>query len=75
MRAFIAIELPEEMRNALAQAQSHLKYTGGDVKWVAEDNIHLTLKFLGEISEEKSAKIRSISVIFRLHSHFRRRLT
>ncbi len=60
MRAFIAIELSEEIRNSLAQIQSHLKYAGADVKWVEKDNIHLTLKFLGEVSDEKIEKIKSI---------------
>lgn len=60
MRAFIAIELSEELRSTLAQVQSHLKYSGADVKWVEKDNIHLTLKFLGEINEEKCEKVKSI---------------
>ena len=60
MRTFIAIEISEEIRNTLAQIQSHLKYAGADVKWVAKDNIHLTLKFLGEVSEDKIEKIKSI---------------
>jgi len=59
MRAFIAIELSEEIREALAQIQSHLKYSGADVKWVEKQNIHLTLKFLGEIDEKKCEKIKS----------------
>lgn len=59
MRIFIAIELSESIRNALAQIQSHLKYAGADVKWVEKDNIHLTLKFLGEVTEEKIEKIKS----------------
>ncbi|MBI5124208.1 MAG: RNA 2',3'-cyclic phosphodiesterase [Candidatus Omnitrophica bacterium] len=57
MRAFIAIELSEEIRDTLEQIQSHLEYSGADVKWVEKDNIHLTLKFLGEISEEKLKQI------------------
>ena len=57
MRTFIAIEISAEIRATLAQAQSHLKYSGADVKWVEPGNIHLTLKFLGEINEEKCAKI------------------
>lgn len=57
MRTFIAIELSEEIRETLAQIQSHLKYSGADVKWVEKDNIHLTLKFLGEISEEKLQQV------------------
>jgi 2'-5' RNA ligase len=60
MRAFIAIELSNEIRDAIAQIQSHLKYSGADVKWVEKDNIHLTLKFLGEITEEKCEKIKTI---------------
>ena len=53
MRTFIAIELSGEIKNSLAQIESHLKYSGADVKWVEKDNIHLTLKFFGEITEEK----------------------
>lgn len=60
MRTFIAIELSNEIRGGLAQIESHLKYSGADVKWVEKDNIHLTLKFLGEITEEKSEKIKYI---------------
>lgn len=60
MRAFVAIELSNEIRGSLAQIESHLKYSGADVKWVEKDNIHLTLKFLGEITEEKNEKIKYI---------------
>ncbi len=57
MRTFIAIELPKEIKDALARLQEKLKSTGADVKWVEPDNIHLTLKFLGEIDEQKLDKI------------------
>jgi len=57
MRAFIAIELPQETKNALARLQDQLKKAGADVKWVAPQNIHLTLKFLGEITDEQFQKI------------------
>ncbi|MFA6320872.1 MAG: RNA 2',3'-cyclic phosphodiesterase [Candidatus Omnitrophota bacterium] len=60
MRTFIAIELSDEIKTALAQTQSHLKYSNADVKWVDKDNIHLTLKFLGEIDEAKCMHIKSI---------------
>lgn len=60
MRTFIAIELSDEIRSSLAQIQSHLKYSGADVKWVEKDNIHLTLKFLGEIDEKKLAQVKKI---------------
>jgi len=60
MRTFIAIELDETIRNELAQVQARLQYSGADVKWVEPGNIHLTLKFLGEVSEEKVKQASSI---------------
>ena len=60
MRTFIAIELSEENKATLAQVQSHLKYSGADVKWVEPANIHLTLKFLGEIDEKTCENVKSI---------------
>jgi len=58
MRTFIAIELSEEIKDSLAQVQSNLKYAGADVKWVEKNNIHLTLKFLGEIDEKKCEMVK-----------------
>jgi 2'-5' RNA ligase len=60
MRTFIAIELSEEIKSSLINIQSHLKYSAADVKWVDKDNIHLTLKFLGEIDEAKYGAVKSI---------------
>lgn len=60
MRTFIAIELPKEIRDGLAKLQDKLRTSGADVKWVEPNNIHLTLKFLGEIDEQKLDKIKSI---------------
>lgn len=57
MRTFIAVEISDEISNALAQLEARLKYAGADVKWVRPENIHLTLKFLGEISEEKAKEV------------------
>ena len=60
MRAFIAIELPKEIRVRLSRLQEKLKATQADVKWVSPENIHLTLKFLGEIDDKKQEKINLI---------------
>ena len=50
IRAFIAIELPVEIKNNLRARQSRIKSGSGNlVKWVDPENIHLTLKFLGNI--------------------------
>ena len=61
MRVFIAIDIDEMVRKALGdlqqQLQSKVDIKKGDVKWVNPENIHLTLKFLGEIKDEKVVDI------------------
>jgi 2'-5' RNA ligase len=53
IRAFIAIELPEDVRGALAAAQDRLKraHVGVKISWAKIENIHLTLQFLGNVEE------------------------
>ena len=53
MRVFIAVELPDPIRRQLAQLQDELKSCQADVSWVQPQNLHLTLKFLGEIEESR----------------------
>lgn len=52
IRAFIAIDLPPEIRQRLDQviAQLTQRLEGIPVRWVPAGNIHLTLKFLGDVS-------------------------
>jgi RNA 2',3'-cyclic 3'-phosphodiesterase len=64
MRAFIAVELPPEIRTALSEIQARLQAhlssdSRGDseLRWTRPEGIHLTLKFLGEISERQSAEV------------------
>lgn len=52
MRTFIAIELDDAIRQRLAAAQDRLRAAGCNVRWVKPEQMHLTLKFLGEIEEE-----------------------
>jgi 2'-5' RNA ligase len=52
MRAFLAIEIPKEVRALLVRVQEELRRAGADVKWVEPENLHLSLKFLGELSED-----------------------
>ena len=60
MRTFIAIELPEPIKNFLAKLIDKLKDTRADVKWVQPQNIHLTLKFLGERDDKEVKEISEI---------------
>ena len=65
MRVFIAIDIGEEIRAALSdlqqQLQSKVDIKKSDVKWVNPENIHLTLKFLGEIKDEKVVEVCNIT--------------
>jgi 2'-5' RNA ligase len=61
IRSFIAIELPEEVKSGLRRLQAELKLPQHSfVKCVAPDGIHLTLKFLGNISPQKVAEITGV---------------
>jgi 2'-5' RNA ligase len=60
LRAFIAIELSQNLKDILSQLQERLKRSQADVKWVKPDNIHLTLKFLGNIDENQLGRIKEI---------------
>lgn len=52
MRAFIAVSIPDEVKRKLQEEIDRLSdlLRGGLVRWVRPEGIHLTLKFLGEIS-------------------------
>lgn len=58
MRTFIAIDLSGEDKEKLTHLQADLRKSDADVKWVNPENIHLTLKFLGEISEQQVNQVK-----------------
>jgi len=61
-RAFIAIELPPEVKAVLSRLQAALKKAAPDcpAKWVAPEGIHLTLCFLGEISPSQVEAVKGV---------------
>src|SRR3989344_3861225 len=56
MRLFIAVELSQEMKDYLFNLQKELNLDA-KIKWVGKKHMHLTLKFLGDVEEEKLNKI------------------
>jgi len=61
MRLFIAIDLDDAARAAIAEEQRRLKAAFGDtrssIKWVQPGHMHLTLVFLGEVPEASAPAI------------------
>jgi len=71
IRAFIAIDLPGEIRDFLGRISSDLKKAGGDVKWVRPESIHLTLKFLGEVPRQLLESIETeLQTVFEVQNRF-----
>lgn len=59
IRCFIAIDLPEACKRELISVQEQIKKTRlFEGKYTEPENIHLTLKFLGEIEAEKIMKVK-----------------
>lgn len=53
MRVFVAVDLPERLRAELGELVSDLRDPGADVRWVDPDQMHLTLKFLGDTEPDE----------------------
>lgn len=66
MRCFISISIPDEIKKGMTAIQERLKKSGADVSWTRPEGMHLTLKFLGEVEENRIKDIEtalSISII------------
>ncbi len=57
VRAFVAIDLTEEIRNAFLELQEPLRGIRGGLRVVDPALLHMTLKFLGDVSEEAVPRI------------------
>lgn len=53
IRTFVAVDVPDEVRRRIGEFQASLKRHGCDVKWVRPENIHITLKFIGDVQEDR----------------------
>ena len=57
MRLFVAINLPDAKRRAIAEATASLREVAPSVGWVDESRLHLTLKFIGERPAEEAGPL------------------
>ena len=52
MRCFLGIALPPGPQKVLEEVLVQLRPTDAPVRWVKPENLHITLKFLGELGDE-----------------------
>lgn len=75
MRLFVALELTVEVRARIAELIEKLKQLDSSWKWTRSENLHITLKFLGEVPEGKvetvSAALREVIFSGALELNFR----
>lgn len=60
MRLFCAINIISGLRDEICCLQAKLKMSGADVKWVEPDNLHFTIKFFGEVTDDRIELIDTI---------------
>ena len=53
MRVFVSVGIDPEIKEKVAEVQDQLKLANADVRWVAKENLHLTLHFCGDVGEKK----------------------
>ena len=59
MRLFVALEISREVRENLAALTGELRAKIPQARWMRADNLHVTLKFIGEAGAEKMEGIRA----------------
>lgn len=59
MRLFVALEIPAEVRENLAALLGELRTVDASPWWVRPENVHVTLKFIGETPQERLGVIRA----------------
>ena len=52
IRTFLAFDLPDNIKNSVIEIKNHLQnYSNRKIKWVEDENLHITLQFMGDIKE------------------------
>lgn len=77
VRIFIAIEIPAELKKEITSVQQRLRphFSRARVSWVRPDNIHLTLRFIGDVPSARigeliqSCEDVTLKPAFGLHLH------
>jgi 2'-5' RNA ligase len=58
MRLFVALDIDDSIRSRIARFLDGVREFASDVRWVRPESLHVTLKFIGEKSEDDAEKIK-----------------
>ena len=62
VRLFVAVAIPDAVKERLAAFQETLRATDAHVNWTRADGIHITLKFLGEVESDRVPEIGCVAI-------------
>jgi RNA 2',3'-cyclic 3'-phosphodiesterase len=68
MRLFVALDIPDEVRAAIGALIAKLRVVCRSGRWVRIEGAHITLKFIGEVSAEKAADIKTALAAVPFHN-------
>ena len=75
MRLFVALDLPDQVRHAITELIAKLQPKSRAARWIKPENLHITLKFIGHVGNEKLSPIQtalsSIHAAQPIELHFR----
>src|SRR5579885_325573 len=71
MRAFVAIDIPSNIRERIRDLIGALKPLDPNIRWARPEGVHITLKFLGEVPLPKVEQVSSALSNVKLPASFR----
>lgn len=61
VRTFFALDLDETTRDHLIEACGAIDEAGGNLRWVTRPQLHVTMKFIGDVADEMTAEVFSLA--------------
>ena len=59
MRLFIALDIPEDVRERLRDYVERVRVYAPEARWTRLESLHVTLKFIGEVNDAKVEEIKN----------------
>lgn len=59
MRLFLALDIPQEIRRAMAEYVERVRQYAPEARWARVEGLHVTLKFLGEVNDSRLPEIKA----------------